>query len=415
MRYDPELKDFYFNTEMILSAEGRQELYDTHDDWISNMMANPGQTFRSLATGVRPSTGDSGSGITPLKLFMSIGIIVAFLGFIVCCITNHFDIGAWIGAGILGLIGILMIFATGSDSSDNIYNRTESMHELPIFSRLQGLVFLIAAAAVIYARLNQKYYTMSEIFVWCFVWAFGIIGVIMLLKGISQLVAIKRLYTEEINATCIGYLRTLESTDHGNHIIKTSPVFEYYYQGEQFKSVYDIFLSKPNGTIPVGSSTIIKIDPNSPEHIMGDSKRSGTGFVTVGIILLLVMIIPLMIIKTGLVNEGELRMSGIGAPKYERMISDDLITKEYGSDWYIEKLKISSVTEEQEGDLKYLHVIVDDSFKEINTSTDFGYSEGEEVYVIYHMITVDGELKKEALNFVAAEGTGYTGAHKAYR
>ena len=184
---------------------------------------------------------------------------------------------------------------------------------------------------------------------------------------------------------------------------------------EQFKSVYDIFLSKPNGTIPVGSSTIIKIDPNSPEHIMGDSKRSGTGFVTVGIILLLVMIIPLMIIKTGLVNEGELRMSGIGAPKYERMISDDLITKEYGSDWYIEKLKISSVTEEQEGDLKYLHVIVDDSFKEINTSTDFGYSEGEEVYVIYHMITVDGELKKEALNFVAAEGTGYTGAHKAYR
>ena len=415
MRYDPDLKEFYFNTEMILSSEGRQELRDTYDDWLCSLRNNPGQTFRTLATGMRPSSDGSKPGATPFQLFMSIVIIVIFLGFIGCCITNRFNIAAWVGAGFLALLGFLMIFSNGNSSDNSVYNKTESSHGLPIFTRLQGVLFLIASGAVIYLRLNIKYYTQSEIFLRVFAGAFAVFGLMFVINGISRLLAGKQVYTEEVNATCIGYLRTYEAQGEHGLSVRTSPVFEYYYQGEQFKSVYDIFTNKPNGTIPVGSSTVIRIDPRSPEHVMGNSKSSGITFLVIGIFVALVSIVPIMIILTGHANEGELRMSGIAAPQYDSYISDELVTKEYGDDWYIEKLKIASVTKEKAGDTEYLHVIVDDSFKEINTTLDFGYEEGQEVYVIYRMTTIDGELKKEALNFTKAEGTGYKGAHKAYR
>ena len=97
------------------------------------------------------------------------------------------------------------------------------------------------------------------------------------------------------------------------------------------------------------------------------------------------------------------------------MISDELVDQKIGSDWYIEKIRLGAIEEINEDGQTFLHFLPDPTFKDVYTTPDFEYGEGDELYVIYQMEDVNGELKKKPVQFVSAKDTGYSGSHKAYR
>ena len=121
----------------------------------------------------------------------------------------------------------------------------------------------------------------------------------MLVKTIGYVKAPKTVYSEEVNATCIGYVRTYNSNgDHDAFPIFLpvhSPVFEYYYGGTKYQAYYDLLQNGKDGKIPVGSGTKIRIDPASPGRVYGDNKNLLSGPVS-GTILFFVVAVVLLIL-----------------------------------------------------------------------------------------------------------------------
>ena len=79
---------------------------------------------------------------------------------------------------------------------------------------------------------------------------FAVVAILMLAGFIKSFTA-KNKYSEEIAATCVGYLRTVDSHSGGSrrhrrgYTMRTSPIFEYTYQGKDYKRchggcLYDI-------------------------------------------------------------------------------------------------------------------------------------------------------------------------------
>ena len=96
---------------------------------------------------------------------------------------------------------------------------------------------------------------------------------IMMLAGFISSFSAKRKYSEEISAQCVGYVRTVEShssTSHGHnrrgYTMRTSPIFEYMYQGQNYKGIYDRMIDGINADVNMGVASIA-IDPKHPEDI----------------------------------------------------------------------------------------------------------------------------------------------------
>ena len=100
---------------------------------------------------------------------------------------------------------------------------------------------------------------------------FAVVAILML-AGFIKSFSAKNKYSEEIAATCVGYLRTVDSHSGGSrrhrrgYTMRTSPIFEYTYQGKDYKGIYDRMIDGINADINMGAASIA-IDPKHPEDI----------------------------------------------------------------------------------------------------------------------------------------------------
>ena len=410
MRYDPEYGKYFLNSEMILSDEGRRDLDDFHAEWGSGVMRNPMEGLR------REMRFNSGSGIKvgPTAYVIGAGVFLGFLGMVVSFMLKRGDIGAFILSGILVLIGLALILSGGQPGSADSHINSKAVHVSA------GLVFILAAAAIVYLQINSSYYSAPERFLIYFALAMISVMLLMLIFAIGRFTAPQKVYTEETKATCIGYLRCYDydkssRVGHSRRSLINSPLFEYYFEGKFFRSAYDDFDNGPNGKIAVGSQSVIRIDPDHPDHVLGNYKGNGIVFIVMAVICLLMALVPGYILLSGKAGDGVYSESGLAVQRYEYMISDELIDQKIGSDWYIEKIKLGAIEEIKEDGKTYLHFLPDPTFKDVYTTPDFEYGEGDELYVIYQMEDVNGVLKKKPVQFVSAKDTGYSGSHKAYK
>ena len=79
-----------------------------------------------------------------------------------------------------------------------------------------------------------------------------------------------RKYKEEISANCVGYARIVReesSNSRGHHrrglSFMTSPIFEYTYQGKEYRGIYDRMIDGLNADLNMGPVSI-RIDPDHP-------------------------------------------------------------------------------------------------------------------------------------------------------
>lgn len=289
MIYDPENKELYFSTEMIQSEEDANASYEHFKAYQQECINNPGIMFKNQ---MRDADGVPSNAKTAFGVITSIAFIVCIIAAILCIPIKKYEYIPWIIGALMLVLGILPFVALNP-------KKASGFSESALCQRIGGAVSLLGAAGLItvhflYPKDNMTLYLLALL---CEIAA--VLFLAMLVKTIGYVKAPKTVYSEEVNATCIGYVRTYNS--NGDHdaipmfLPVHSPVFEYYYGGTKYQAYYDLLQNGKDGKIPVGSETKIRIDPASPGRVYGDNKDLLSGPVC-GTILFFVAAVVLLIL-----------------------------------------------------------------------------------------------------------------------
>lgn len=271
MIYDPENREVYFSTEMIQSEADADASYEHFKAYQQECIRNPGIMFKNQ---MRDADGLPSTAKTVAGVVISIGFIGCIIAAVLCIAIKKYEYIPWIIGAVMIILGIAPFVPSNPKKANGF---AESL----LCQRIGGAISLLGAAGLIavhflYPKDNTVLYLLAllcEIAI--------VIFLAMLVKTIGYVKAPKTVYSEEVSATCIGYVRTYNSDGDQDSmpvfLPVHSPVFEYYYGGNKYQSYYDLFLNGKDGKIPVGSETKIRIDPDSPGRVYGDNKNLLSG------------------------------------------------------------------------------------------------------------------------------------------
>lgn len=266
MKYDPDDKSLYFNTEMILSEAESKVCSDSFNAWRLDSLHHPAAWMNSM---IKPDEDDN-KVVAVLYLIGGLVLFGGILASIFCVATKRYDLIPWIMAAVMGIIGILSLIFPDSRSK-------KVFAESSLCQRIEGVTGIIGAIVLVIIRLTVPMDEPVRFTVIVLDAISAVVFLVMLEKSIGILNAPRSIYKEEVKATCIGYVRSYEaygSDGAGNDYYPVmSPVFEYHYNGERRRSYYDILSNGKDGTIGVGTETVIKIDPDNPSRVMGNCRR----------------------------------------------------------------------------------------------------------------------------------------------
>lgn len=122
------------------------------------------------------------------------------------------------------------------------------------------------------------------------------IGIMLFVKLVLRLTVKQRVYSETVDAECVGYARYFESDsgenafpDSGTPLV--SPVFTYHYEGVAYTGCYDGFETSKDCSVALGPVKI-NISPAHPEAIYNYRAQQkdlfilfAVTFVVIGVIL----------------------------------------------------------------------------------------------------------------------------------
>lgn len=269
---------------------------------------------------------------------------------------------------------------------------------------------------------------------------FGMVAVYMIVGLIDFLTLKVRKYTEKVSANCVGYVRTVKSSrsnsSHGGSVqyyLTTSPLFEYYYEGQMYRGLYDRPLDDRNGDVELGSTTIL-IDPKHPEDIYHGSVVAPLKGVGIGILCAVIAAFLFYnFFTTDYAEQAKKEISifkimsvmkdpesfdpedfGLGdLSDIPSELTDELIEEHYGTDtWYVEEAKVDYVSGDNEGN--YTVHLLDEAFPVLHQHYDAGPKE-----LIFYRVEESEENGQTKINKVPflwlnADEYTYVGDHGAY-
>ena len=260
MKYDPEDKELFFSTSMIPDKEETNASLEHFEDYRLECFKNTGSWIKQQVKG----SAEIGMGAKIMGSVIGISLFVGIMFGMACIIKKSYDYIPWIIGIILLELGI-NAFVYADATGLNAY--TESA----LCMRIGGVISIAGAAGLVvvgyvYPKEIKAYYLMALFCELAFV-----VFLRSLVKVIGFVMAPKSVYKEEVQATCIGYVRTyqLYGEDGGNYLPVNSPLFEYYFEGSKYQSYYDLWDNGTDGKIETGSSCKIKIAPNDPSRVLG--------------------------------------------------------------------------------------------------------------------------------------------------
>lgn len=368
------------------------------------------------------------------------GVLIFLIIFFVAVIVSAFLGNILLTAGLFfGGFTIIALYAalTGKAKGSSFYEGETSTgtRKTALWMAAFGL------SAVIPLFFAFKYGTKGTLILMCA--CMFSMGTLFAFVGLIDYLTLKaRKYSEEVAANCVGYVRTVRSShsshnshqDSAEYYLTTSPLFEYYYEGQMYKGLYDRPLEGRNGDIDLGSTTI-RIDPKHPEDIYHGSsiaqqlKGIGMGILCLGVAAFLFYnffttdyaeqakseISPLKIIS--MMRDPESidpeDLFGEGVPGIPSEITDEFIEEKCASDtWYVEEAKVDYVSGDNEGN--YTVHLLDEAFPVLHQHYDAGPKE-----LIFYRIEESEENGQTKINKVPflwlnADEYSYVGDHGAY-
>jgi hypothetical protein len=290
MIYDPENREVYFSTEMIQSEADANASYKHFKAYQQECIKNPGTMFKNQ---MRDADGPAGTSKTVIGVVISVAVIVCIIAAILCIPIKKYEYIPWIIGAVMIVFGIVPFVASNPQ-------KASGFGESILCQRIGGAISLLGAAGLIavhflYPKDNMMLYALAlgcEIAI--------VIFFAMLVKTIGYVTAPRTVYSEEVSAICIGYVRTYDSNgDHDSVPIFLpvhSPVFEYFYNGVKYQAYYDLFQNGKDGKIPVGSETKIRIDPVSPGRVYGNNQNIISGPICASMLSFAASIVLLIIL-----------------------------------------------------------------------------------------------------------------------
>lgn len=287
MIYDPETKEVYFSTEMIQSEADAAVSYEHFKAYQQECIKNPGVMLKNQ---MRDADGLPSTARTLFGVAAGIAIIVGIIVAILCIPIRKYEYIPW-------LIGAVMIFLGIAPFVSSDPRKASGFGESLLWQRIGGVISLLGAAGLIlvhflYPRDNMLFYLLAlacEIAI--------VVFLAMLVKTIGYATAPGTVYSEEVNAACVGYVRTYTSNGDDSIFLPVhSPVFEYHYNGVKYQAYYDLFQNGKDGKIPVGAETKIRIDPNSPGRVYGGNKDIISGPLCFSILSFVASVVLLIIL-----------------------------------------------------------------------------------------------------------------------
>lgn len=261
MRYDPEDRELYFSTQMVPDEKDTKACYDHYEEYLQWARNHPGAWVRKemKADGIKAVAG----------MILVIAILVGIIAAVLCLPIKKYEYIPWIIGAIMLLIGIGFFFPYPDDP-------TVFVSADKAFHRIEGAILIIGAIGLIIVNYICPRDNMTIFLLTCICEILFVIAIAMVVKAIGYKTAPKYVYTEEIDAGCIGYVRSYDAQPDATYVHNRttdvpvySPLFEYYYNGEKIQAYYDILLNGTKGKIKVGSNTKIRINPDRPSSIWG--------------------------------------------------------------------------------------------------------------------------------------------------
>ena len=462
MRFEENRINQFFSTQKTITSAEKNEMMDEFDIRGRQALSAIGEDIKAGFKGERPSDGDDSkkgpSSLLILVVFFAVAIGVIVTGFINLMISG---IIFFLGFAFFGFY----LFATSRDgqATDSVNGTTtEGNRSTPL---VLGLIGLCGAVPLCF----YKSVGFAGAAVLTGVALFASVGVMFLFSVITNKYNKKHKYIEEVNADCIGYLRTIDTysdiDNHMSHLFRTSPVFEYTYQGEKYTGVYDLMINGTAADIDIGRTTIL-IDPNHPTDIGRKPSKSSNNIINVLLSLLSIALAFALLVyffnhdfafenKVHELNLPAFGMKYMNASDEEkRNMAEDLfnqfdeITPDYTypaeitdafvnemapgyikeKDWYYEITTVTAVNEYEnnytDDDGAQVHSIsksydfASDDIPFVGTNEGDGYQEGDKAIVFYTIDTYefDGKTYSNKMIFLnmKADGHTYTGSLKAY-
>ena len=331
MKFDPNAMNYVFSTEQELTEEERSKL---RQQLITNAL--------------KSITGDRSS---LMKTIIAAAVFTAFmLAIIVTATTGH----AWIAVFIFGLMfflgGVLMLISGPQEtySADRTNLRPK---QNAAFVLLLGVLIMAAPLLIAYVSRNDTSLSTGNIIVLFVGGCFAIAGGFFVLSEITGLLKSSKGFGYETEGECIGYVRSYNTSNDTHHTtIVTSPVYEYYHEGERLQAIGNVnYLGTP--PIAVGEHRMLNVDPKDHYSIFERSENKRKAPTIVGILFPLVfVVVGLVLVWYGATQYIEPPKSAVNDGKSS--ITDLYIQKKYGlgkDEWSIAEYTVTGMTEDSDG------------------------------------------------------------------
>lgn len=265
MRYDENDNLLYFSTEQSTSYEERRLVIDHMARTTMELLS--GALHGGLNNRPEGSTRKTNVG-------GAIVAIVLFIGVIGACMVRNFVAAAAIAGVCLIALGVIMIVKGEGDDDGNAYDLLRESSNL-----LSGVAGGISVIAFGVALLIPVALTMVLETTQCVVVGIGTFLAAAVVMNIATIISgnnkSKNVYTKDISARCIGYLKKTKSSNANSRrsrsrnkiYIVGTPVFEYEYSMNTHKAFLNEF-SQGRLEPAYGEQVQIGVNPDNPDDVL---------------------------------------------------------------------------------------------------------------------------------------------------
>lgn len=429
MYFNKDNPQWKFSENQYLTDEEYYQLTDDYNALTREMLHVDFRDINEKFYGVKEQYSSSEEKERKRKLGLIYGIIgiAGFIGLVLLLIFKQLVIFGYCASALLIIIGITVIVTGRGEVLES--------SSKAIFNRLMGIGMTLGGIIIGILMIIRTRFSEAEFFILLFVAVFGIAGLALLLITVLRLCSGKIIYTGEVTAECIGYVRCVNSEEGSNqtrHVfIMTSPLFRYNFEGVQYEAIYDEFVAKRDADIALGQSVSINVDPKHPENIKSPSMTHAGGSA-----FMIFMAVACIAVAVGMgiyVAAGSAKDMTVETewnPMIDKLngdekvsltkISDDMIQKTYvdkeypSQEWYYEVATVAGNEITKDG----VRVSFDDdSFCYVITTDSTGKKPGDKCMLFY---VIDREYLDYGKGYKIIFATGdpevfqYTGSHGAY-
>ena len=268
MRYDPDDRQYIFNTEKHMDVSG-----------VRTQLSEKKQRLRE------EQYNDSDKKGVPI--WASFLVMIAFIGFIIGVIvlikSGHPAAAVCLFGGMFVVFGFAMI--PKSRVSRERYGATNFV---------TGLMFMLVGLSVSVPMLLIDHLGRDRAFLMLGAGMFASCGLLFLVHSLFRIYSTSNSHGIPVEGRCIAYAHMIVNQRNGSHV-ESSEVFEYDYAGEHYASVNEAFRSEPDAEI--GETVTMRLNPRVPSEVFYSAPRKGRNaghfalaafsllFVAIGIVL----------------------------------------------------------------------------------------------------------------------------------